>query len=236
VNPDELAELEEQRSFLLRSLDDLDRELAAGDIDELDAATLRDDYSHRLAEVQRAIETGHAELVHRAAPRRRGRVVASVVIVAALAIGAGVAVANAAGSRKPGQSATGTIRENANNKLSRAAQLATKGDFVEALKLYDQVLADDAGNVEALSERGLLLVSLANASQKPELAQRGQASIKAALDLDPTNPRALFYLGLARRLAGDDAGARQAFDSALANNPPAALKKQIEQFRASIGS
>jgi cytochrome c-type biogenesis protein CcmH/NrfG len=159
-----------------------------------------------------------------------------VVVVAALAVGAGVAVANAAGSRKPGQSATGTIRENSNNKLSRAAQLATKGDFVEALKLYDQVIKVDAGNVEALSERGLLLVSLANASQKPELAQRGQESIRSALDLDPTNPRALFYLGLARRLAGDDKGAKQAFDAALANKPPAALEKQIEQFRASIGA
>ena len=31
VNPDDLADLEEQRSFLKRSLDDLERELAAGE-------------------------------------------------------------------------------------------------------------------------------------------------------------------------------------------------------------
>jgi hypothetical protein len=98
VNPDELAELEEQRSFLVRSLDDLDRELAAGDVDALDAGTLRDDYTHRLAEVQRAIETGHASLPPQL-PRRPGRVVAAVVVVVGLAVGAGFAVANAAGSR-----------------------------------------------------------------------------------------------------------------------------------------
>jgi tetratricopeptide (TPR) repeat protein len=236
VNPDELAELEEQRSFLIRSLDDLDRELAAGDVDALDAETLRDDYTHRLAEVQRAIETGHAELVRRAPARRPGRVVAAVVIVAGLAVGAGFAVANAAGSRKPGESATGTIRESNSSKLSQAAQLATKGDFVEALKLYDEVAKADPGNVEALSERGLLLVSLASASSKPELAARGRESIESALDLDPKNPRALFYLGLAKKLAGDDKGAKEAFDAALANDPPKALKTQIEQFRASIGS
>ena len=235
MNPDELAELEEQRSFLVRSLDDLDRELAAGDVDALDAATLRDDYTHRLAEVQRAIETGHAALPPRA-PRRPGRVIAAVVVVAGLAVGAGFAVANAAGSRKPGESATGTIRESNSSKLSQAAQLATKGDFVEALKLYDEVAKDDPGNVEALSERGLLLVSLASAGSKPELATRGEESIKAALNLDPKNPRALFYLGLAKKLAGDDAGAKAAFDAALANDPPTALKKQIQQFRASIGS
>ena len=236
MNPDELAELEEQRSFLVRSLDDLDRELAAGDVDDVDAETLRGDYTHRLADVQRAIETGHAELVRRAPARRPGRVVAAVVVVAGLAVGAGFAVANAAGSRKPGESATGTIRETNSSKLSQAAQLATKGDFVEALKLYDEVAKDDPGNVEALSERGLLLVSLASAGSKPELATRGEESIKAALNLDPKNPRALFYLGLARKLAGDDKGAKEAFDAALANDPPTALKTQIEQFRASIGS
>jgi cytochrome c-type biogenesis protein CcmH/NrfG len=235
VNPDVLADLEEQRSFLRRSLDDIERELGAGDIDALDAGTLRTDYAQRLAEVERSIETGHTELTRSAPPRRRGRTVAAVVVVAALAIGAGVTVANMAGSRKPGQTATGTIRQNTNNKLSQAAQLASSGKFAEALAIYDGVVAKDPGNIEALSERGLLLVTLANATAKPELGTRGRTSIEAALKLEPHNARALFYLGLAKRLAGDDAGAKQAFDDALATNPPAALKTQIEQFRASIG-
>jgi hypothetical protein len=36
VNPDQLAELEEQRRFLLRSLTDLDREHQYGDVDDHD--------------------------------------------------------------------------------------------------------------------------------------------------------------------------------------------------------
>jgi tetratricopeptide (TPR) repeat protein len=159
-----------------------------------------------------------------------------VVLVAVFAVGAGVAVASTAGSRKPGETASGSIRQSNASKLSQAAQLANDGKFVEALALYDAVVAKDPGNVEALSERGLLLVSLASASSKPELATRGRTSIEAALKLEPRNPRTLFYLGLAKRLQGDDAGARQAFDDALAANPPATLKTQIEQFRASIGS
>jgi hypothetical protein len=235
VNPDELAELEEQRSFLLRSLDDLERELAAGDVDELDAATLRDDYTHRLAEVQRAIETGQASLPP-PRPRRLGRTLVTVVLVVGLAVGAGFAVAGAMGSRKPGESATGSIRESNAGKLAQAAELGTDGKFVDALKLYDEVIEQDPENVEALSERGLLLVSLANASDKPELAARGVESINGALAVDAKNPRALFYLGLAKQLAGDVKGANEAWDAALANDPPTALRKQIEQFRASIAA
>jgi tetratricopeptide (TPR) repeat protein len=235
VNPDELAELEEQRAFLLRSLEDLERELAAGDVDELDAATLRDDYTHRLAEVQRSIEGGEASFARPAGPRRWGRTVVAVVVVGGMAVGAGFAVAGASGSRKPGESATGTIRETNSGRLSQAAQLASQGNFVEALKLYDQVIEADAENVEALSEKGLLLVSLANASQNAELAARGREAINAALSIDPKDPRALFYLGLAKKLTGDDKGADEAFDQALAADPPAALKKQIQDFRTSTG-
>ena len=41
IDLDELAGLEEQRAFLLRSLRDLEREHDAGDIDEADYETLK---------------------------------------------------------------------------------------------------------------------------------------------------------------------------------------------------
>ena len=68
MNPDRLAELEDERRFLLRSLRDLDAEHDAGDVDEDDYATLRDGYTKRAADVLRE---------HRGGPgrrcRRRGR-------------------------------------------------------------------------------------------------------------------------------------------------------------------
>jgi tetratricopeptide (TPR) repeat protein len=235
VNPDDLADLEEQRAFLVRSLDDLDRELAAGDLDALDAATLHDDYQRRLDEVQAAIDTGVVALAE-ARPRRPARMLAIVGVVVVLALGAGFGVAFAAGSRTPSDTATGNIREGSIDKLTRAAQLAQDEEFIKALELYDEILADDPENVEALSEKGLLLVSLAQAAERPTLAEQGERSIRAALALEPDNARALFYLGLALRLQGDDAGAKQAWDDALAANPPAGLRRTIQQFRASIGS
>jgi hypothetical protein len=46
---DRLAELEEERRFLLRSLTDLEREHDAGDVDDLDYETLKDGYTVRAA-------------------------------------------------------------------------------------------------------------------------------------------------------------------------------------------
>jgi hypothetical protein len=50
------AELEDERSFLLDSLEDLERERAAGDLSDTDYAVLRDRYTRRAAEVLHALE------------------------------------------------------------------------------------------------------------------------------------------------------------------------------------
>ena len=175
MNPDELAELEEQRSFLLRSIDDLQRELAVGDIDDVDAATLGADYAHRLGEVQRAIESGRAAVIAEARPPRWGRRLAVIGVVAVLAVGAGVVVANAAGSRHPGESATGNIRENSGNQLTRAAALQDEGKYLDAVKAYHAVLKTDPTNSEANAELGFLLIQLSQASAKPAFLADGRA-------------------------------------------------------------
>jgi hypothetical protein len=56
LDPDTLAVLDEQRDFLLRSLADLEREHEAGDVDDHDYVTLKDDYTARAARTIRAIE------------------------------------------------------------------------------------------------------------------------------------------------------------------------------------
>ena len=56
VQAGELAELEERRRFLLDSLRDLEREREAGDIEEADYLSLRDDYTARAAAVLEEIE------------------------------------------------------------------------------------------------------------------------------------------------------------------------------------
>ena len=53
--------LEEERDLLLRSLDDLDAEHAAGDLDDHDYEALRDSYTQRAAEVLRQLDRSNGE-------------------------------------------------------------------------------------------------------------------------------------------------------------------------------
>jgi hypothetical protein len=57
-----VAELNEERDFLLRSIADLEREHAAGDVDDTDFATLRAGYVERAAATLRAIASAADEV------------------------------------------------------------------------------------------------------------------------------------------------------------------------------
>ena len=64
----DLQSLEDERSFLLRSLADLDAEHEVGDIDERDYVSLTNDYTARAAAVLRAIEARQAGQSRMAGP------------------------------------------------------------------------------------------------------------------------------------------------------------------------
>src|SRR5438270_13502245 len=218
VDLDALADLEEQRRFLLQSLKDLDRERDAGDIDDSDYRTLKDDYTARAAAVLHAIEENEAGLVQQRQTRRRRRstkVTALVVAgVVALAIGGGVLVASTSGQRIPGQTATGNVPSNVNDQLAAAQQALAQGKAVDALKLFDQVLKQDPRNAQALTFRGWILESA-------NLPDEALASIDKALAADPTFAMAHYFKG-AVLFEGkkDAAGAVQEFEAFLATNPP----------------
>ncbi len=240
LDPDALAELEEERGFLLRSLEDLEAERASGDLDDADYQALKDDYTVRAATVLRAIEEGRVPATASAStgPRgvrgRGGRRFMAGLVVLSLAATAGLSVASLSGTRQPGDTITGDIRETGSGQLAQAAALVDQGDVTGALEIYAGLLAEDPENLEALTERGLLLVSLGFSTERPALREEGQASIERALAIDADNPRALFYLGLSRRLNGDDAGAAEAFTAALATETSPALRQAMEDFLASV--
>ena len=229
IDPDALADLEEQRDLLLRSLDDLEREHQAGELSTADYEALRDETTRRTAEVVRAVESGRLSIALRPRPYR-GRVVLAGVAVAAVAVASGVAVASSSGSRQPGTFGSGEVRDLTDDRLEEASALARSGDVQGALDLYDGVLADDPQNVEALSERGLLLASLSEAAGLPRLLGSGRRSVEQALEVDPGNPRPLFYLGLIQRLEGDSEAAVATLQQALASDPPPDLRQNIETF------
>ena len=177
--------LEEEREFLLRSLDDLDGERAEGNIDDETYERLRADYTARAARVLRELDggPGGAELAadpSSARPSTLRRVLTAGGIVAFVVI-VGVGLAYGLGARLPGQTITGRqtpTGPNATRQLAdlRAAAARSPNDPGAHLALARALMAADG--VEALKE------------------------FRAAAKLDPRNPEPYAYSGWLIRLQG----------------------------------
>ena len=169
MNPDRLAELEDERRFLLRSLRDLDAELDAGDVDIDDYATLRDGYTKRAADVLRDISNAKAALPARP-PVRWSRRLAIAGVVLLVALGAGWLVARSSGQRLgDDDSVTAGGPDDVAVVLAQARALIA-ADPVRAQSLYAQVLEERPDHPEALAYSGFLLFD-ASAGASEELRQ-----------------------------------------------------------------
>jgi tetratricopeptide (TPR) repeat protein len=220
-------ELDPEREFLLRSLDDLEVERAAGDIDEKDYLELRDAYTARAAEVMRAIElspTAVDEGEDRPVRRRRmQRAVAAATLVVLVAVGAGALVASMAGERTPGQQVSGSIAGTQAELLAQARNSLSNGKALDAVKAYDAVLRSDPQNAEALAYRGWVL-KLAG------LPDKGLESIDRAIAADPSYPDAHFFRGMILKQDKlDPAGAVKELRLFLASNPTGDLVPMVQQ-------
>ena len=81
MNPERRQQLEDEKSFLLQSLADLEREHDAGDVDDDDYVALKDSYTARAARLIAELEQGSTPTPN----TRRRRNVAWVVLVVVLA-------------------------------------------------------------------------------------------------------------------------------------------------------
>jgi len=193
----------EQRNFLLKSLDDLEEEFDAGDLDVADYRSLKADYTKRAADMIRKIEAQQAAEAA-VATRSWGRVaawVAGVVIVAGFA---GFLLAQFSGSRSPGGTITGDIRVSSRELLFEAQQTFGSGDLPGAVEIYDQVLEMQPSNVEALTYKGWLT----RLQGDPDAAK---LLLDDAVATDPTYPDARVFSAVVAMDLGDP----QAADSHL---------------------
>lgn len=227
MNPDQLAELEEQRRFLLRSITDLDREHRFGDVDDHDFETLRDGYTARAASVLRAIEAGQAEAPVRRV--RRPNVLAAWIIGTLLVASlAGWLVARTSGQRLPGQAITGGLPgDEVALKLAEARQLLGV-DPQQAIIRYQQVRELDPDNAEALTYMGWLI-----AQSDASTAPAGAEFLRGAIKLDPTyaDPHCFLAITSADLLDPPDLDtARVEAQACLDNNPPSQMIGMIQGF------
>ncbi|MEZ5409763.1 MAG: hypothetical protein R2761_17175 [Acidimicrobiales bacterium] len=178
--------LEEERDLLLRSLDDLDAEHAAGDLDDADYEALRDSYTQRAAEVLRQLEGGPvpggssgraaagksgAATAVATAPAGRSRLSRRMAVfggLAVFAVIAGLALAQGLGERGVNDSLTGAVDPSSRTQVMECQSQGAgpEGDLLGAIKCFDQVLTVDPDNAEALAYRGWYLLLAAGSVQQ----------------------------------------------------------------------
>ncbi|MEX2292398.1 MAG: hypothetical protein WD691_01320 [Acidimicrobiales bacterium] len=223
--PDPLVE---QRDFLLRSLDDLERERAAGDIDVHHYEALKDDYTARAAAVLRSID-GERSVVPGRRSGGRSRALLALAAIAAFAVLAGVLVAQTAGRREAGETLTGDVRQSATEKLNEAGRRGAAGDFTAAIDLYDEVLADDPTNAEALTYKGWML-TLSGAGPA------GLTTLLEAATANPSYPDVHAFLAIVFFRSGLVEQAGRELDRLDALDPPPAIRDLTVDLRAQIDS
>jgi tetratricopeptide (TPR) repeat protein len=103
-------------------------------------------------------------------------------------------------------------RVNAAPGLEQAQALQRAGELDAAAQIYDQILAADPGQIDAL----ILSARLEGRRGRLQLAQ---ARLTAALARNPNSARAHADLGNVLRLSGDAPGAIEAYETALALDP-----------------
>jgi cytochrome c-type biogenesis protein CcmH/NrfG len=216
-------QLERERDFLLRSLDDLERERDKGTIDDDSYERLHADYTARAAAVIRALRDG-VDARPAVPPISKRRRILTIVGIVAFAVIAAGALAAALGARMPGDTSSGNtaarttpttvsmqgrierlqaaIAANPDDRASRlllARFLEASRDYAGALQQYDEVLARDPSTAVAEAQAGRILYLTAEQAVKSApaqvepLVQQSIARLDHAVSLDPQYPDARFF-------------------------------------------
>ncbi len=232
MNPDRLAELEEERRFLLRSLTDLEREFEAGDVDGVDYRELKDGYTRRTASVLRAIDDGRSALPTRPPVNWIGRSIGAVVVVALVAV-VWWALSTSSAQRRPGEQITGLDPRDEQQVLLSQARASQFADPAAAAALYDLVLAEDPDQPEALTYGGW--TKALSATSDVDLRTAIDQLLRAT-EVDPSYPDPECFLGIIYGNLGQNDLAVPRLDVCLGADPPADVRGLVEELRNDLAA
>ena len=147
--------LSERRNFLLKSLHELDQELAEGNLDPEDHELLVARYTRQLATISLRENTNDTHRDSKRSYRTKTLLWAfGIVIVGGVA---GLVVSQTAGDRMEGESITGSLRQSVNSQMLQAQNLLNDPErWDEAIEIFTDVVQKQPSNVEALTYRAWL--------------------------------------------------------------------------------
>ena len=204
-------ELQSERDFLLRSLDDLEDELAAGNIDDETYRTLHDDYTARAARVIQSLDDGVTRDAPEApAPSRMLRFV-TVGGIVVFCVVAAFLLAHAVGERRAGQTITGNAQASGavdpckapktyDEHVACARLKMGNQDYFNAIQEYTAAARLDPKQAEPFAYRGwlsaLTAASVPDANSRNLLLNRAIADLNEALAVNPGFTDTYVFKGL----------------------------------------
>ncbi|NNF53388.1 MAG: hypothetical protein HKN03_02995 [Acidimicrobiales bacterium] len=185
-----------EQSFLLDSLDDLEDEYAAGDLDSADYEELKKDYTVRTAQVARKLKG--LDAVGAVVPEPSRSKWLWVAFLAVFGVVAGWLLALSVGERGVGDNITGSIEESSRQQVFRCQELGQNpATLVDSFDCFDDLLERDPTNAEALAYRGWYGVLLSGSAQTAgeneaavELLATAGTFLDRAIEADRTYPDA----------------------------------------------
>lgn len=214
------------------SLDDAQREHAAGELTDADFASIveRENAALQLAHSELTtlatmVTTSSSSTLPTSHPtvrrRKRSRLVVALVC---FALAVSVLVWANLGLRQAGQSASGGLNLSQTQKVQQLviegeADVAA-GNDVAALSAYQQILALEPTNVAALTEAGWLDFTAGSASKNSTVVAHGVSDLHEAVTLAPRSPAPrLYYAIAAASTPGNQTLAKKEFMAFLTLKP-----------------
>jgi len=189
------------------SLGDAKRELAAGELSPVQAATIEARETLALAAARRELDE-MAQSGGRSPSRQRRRILL-VVGVGCFLVAIIVVLVASLSLRQAGTSDTGGVTvgpaQKVNQLLTEAEGDVASGNAVAALSAYEQVLALSPRNVQALTQTGWLEFSAGSSDENSSLVQLGIKDLREAIAYGPSDPAPRLYYAIVADSTPDNA-------------------------------
>lgn len=180
------------------SLADARRELAAGELTAIQAATIEAREEIALRSLYEELGTATSDQARRRPARRRRWLLLSGLgcffLVVVVVLWSSLVL------RQAGNSGTGNVSlgraQEVTQLLSSAEADVANGNVVAALSAYQQVLVLSPKNVPALTQSGWLEFSAGSSDTNPTLVALGIKDLREAISYAPRDPAPRLYYGI----------------------------------------
>ncbi|MGC2485356.1 MAG: hypothetical protein WA359_03820 [Acidimicrobiales bacterium] len=215
------------------SLADAQRELAAGELTPIQAATIEAREELALSRLRLELSMAASPSITRPGRQRRtSLLVVGIVCLLAVVV---VVIYSSLSLRQSGGQITGNVSlsgaQQVTQDLTDAQNDMAGGNVAAALQAYENVLALDPKNVSALTETGWLDFSAGSSAANPSLVAIGVKDLRDAIAYSPRNAAArLYYAIVADSTPGNKALAKSEFEVFLDLHPSTAQLAVARRF------